>query len=384
MLFFSKTGEMVQSFLENRVMVSPLTKQRILIVDDTPANIALLGQSLQNKYEILVATNGLDAIRMAQKTPHPDLILLDIMMPGLDGYEVCEQLKKSLLTSKIPVIFVTAMGEYENEARGFEVGGVDYITKPISPVIVRARVQTHLALYDQNRELEKKAAERTREIVHTQEVTIYGMAVLAETRDNETGKHIMRTQYYVKALAEHLIATDRYCDYLNASRINLLFKSAPLHDIGKVGIVDSILLKPGKLTDEEFDEMKKHTTYGRDAIVKSEQALGRKSTTSFLTLAREIAYSHHEKWDGKGYPEGLSGEEIPLSGRLMAIADVYDALITKRVYKPAFPHEKAVAIITEGRGNHFDPVLVDAFVEIQERFREISLKYADSDDESYE
>lgn len=361
-------------------MAVPLTKQKILIVDDTPANINLLGQSLQNKYEILVATNGRDAIRLAQESPYPDLILLDIMMPGLDGYEVCDRLKKSVVTSKIPVIFVTAMGENENEARGFEVGGVDYITKPISPIIVRARVQTHLALYDQNRELEKKAAERTREIVHTQDVTIYGMAVLAETRDNETGKHIMRTQYYVKVLAEHLLKTSNYRDYLDVSRINLLFKSAPLHDIGKVGIADSILLKPGKLTDQEFDEMKNHTTYGRDAIVKSEQALGGKNTTTFLTLAREIAYSHHEKWNGQGYPEGLSGEAIPLSGRLMAIADVYDALITKRVYKPAFPHEKAVAIIIDGRGEHFDPNLVDAFIEIQDKFREIALKYADSDE----
>ncbi len=358
-------------------MAVPLTKQKILIVDDTPVNINLLGESLQDNYDLLVATNGHDAIRLAQESPTPDLILLDIMMPGLDGYEVCRRLKKSVITKKIPVIFVTAMGENENEAKGFEVGGVDYITKPISPIIVRARVQTHLALYDQNRELEKKAAERTREIVHTQEVTIYGMAVLAETRDNETGKHIMRTQHYVKALAECLMEKEKYRDYLDASRINLLFKSAPLHDIGKVGIADSILLKPGKLTDEEFTEMKKHTTYGRDAIVKSEQALGGKSTTTFLTLAREIAYSHHEKWNGEGYPEGLSGAEIPLSGRLMAVADVYDALISKRVYKAAFSHEKAVAIISEGRGTHFDPDLVDTFVKIQEVFRKIALKYAD-------
>ncbi len=362
-------------------MAVSLTKQKILIVDDIPANISLLGRALGESYEIIVATNGDDAIRLARLKPHPDLVLLDIMMPGIDGYEVCRILKESVLTSKIPVIFVTAMGDNEDEAKGFEVGGVDYITKPVIAAIVRARVQTHLALYDQNRELEKKVAERTREIVHTQEVTIYGMAVLAETRDNETGKHIMRTQHYVKALAEHLMARQKYSDFLDASRINLLFKSAPLHDIGKVGIADSILLKPGKLTDEEFDEMKNHTTYGRDAIVKSEQALGRKSTTSFLTLAREIAYTHHEKWNGQGYPEKLSGEKIPLSGRLMAIADVYDALISKRVYKAAFSHEKAVAIIVEGKGEHFDPDLVDAFVTIQETFRAIALKYADSDED---
>lgn len=362
-------------------MTLPLTKQKILIIDDTPANINLLGQSLQNKYDILVATNGHDGIRMAQKTPCPDLILLDIMMPGIDGYEVCERLKASVITSKIPVIFVTAMGETEDEAKGFQVGGVDYITKPISPAVVRARVETHLALYDQNRELEKKVAKRTREILYTQDVTIYGMAVLAETRDNETGKHIMRTQQYVKTLAECMMDKEKYRDYLSTSKIELLFKSAPLHDIGKVGIADSILLKPGKLTDEEFGEMKNHTIYGRDAIIKSEQALGKSSSTTFLTLAREIAYSHHEKWDGSGYPEGLSGEDIPVSGRLMAVADVYDALISARVYKPAFPHEKAVAIILEGRGKHFDPALVDAFIEVQDIFKEIAAKYADTTDD---
>lgn len=358
----------------------PLTKQKILIVDDTPANITLLGRFLSEHYELVIAINGKDAIRIAQTEPLPDLILLDIMMPGIDGYEVCSILKESVISNKIPIIFVTAKGENEDEAKGFEVGGVDYITKPISPLIVRARVKTHLALYDQNRVLEQKVIERTRELVHTQDVTIYGMAVLAETRDNETGQHIMRTQYYVKAMAEVLAKTPRYRDVLDSYQIDLMFKSAPLHDIGKVGIADSILLKPGKLTTEEFEEMKKHTTYGRDAIVKSEIALGSKDTTSFLTLASEIAYSHHEKWDGSGYPLGLSEEAIPLSGRLMAIADVYDALISKRVYKEAFSHEKSVAIIIDGKGSHFDPHLIDVFLEIQETFREIARVHTDTDE----
>ncbi|MBL4901551.1 MAG: two-component system response regulator [Desulfocapsa sp.] len=354
-----------------------LDKQKILIVDDTPGNIILLGKALQNRYNIIVATNGYDALRVAQESPCPDLILLDIVMHGLDGFEVCERLKNNAVTRKIPVIFVTAKGENENEARGFEVGGVDYITKPINPVLVRARVQTHLALYDQNRVLEERVRERTLEILHIQDVTIYSMAVLAETRDNETGKHIMRTQHYVRVLAEQLIKAGKYRDYLDAARINLLFKSAPLHDIGKVGIADSILLKPGKLTEEEFAVMKKHTSYGRDAIVKAEQEIGVGSSTTFLTMAREIAYTHHEKWNGQGYPEGICGDAIPLSGRLMAVADVYDALISKRVYKEAFSHEKAVAIIIDGRGEHFDPELVDAFIEEQEVFREIALKYSD-------
>lgn len=360
----------------------PLSKQKILIVDDTPANITLLGRFLSERYELVIATNGHDAIRIAQTEPLPELILLDIMMPGIDGYQVCSTLKESVISKKIPIIFVTAKGENEDEAKGFEVGGVDYITKPISPLIVRARVKTHLALYDQNRVLEHKVIERTRELVHTQDVTIYGMAVLAETRDNETGQHIMRTQFYVKALAEVLATTPEYRDVLDSDHIDLLFKSAPLHDIGKVGIADSILLKPGKLTTEEFEEMKKHTTYGRDAIVKSEVALGSKDTTSFLTLASEIAYSHHEKWDGSGYPQGLCGEDIPLAGRLMAIADVYDALISKRVYKDAFSHEKAVAIITDGKGSHFDPHLLEIFLEIQETFRQIAIEHTDHSEET--
>lgn len=360
-------------------MTKQLANQRIMIVDDAPANIALLGEALHEKYEISVATNGQDAIKIAQQAPFPDLILLDIMMPGLDGYEVCRRLKDSVISREIPIIFVTAKGEIEDEAMGFKVGGVDYITKPISPAIVRARVRTHLALYDQNRELAQKVDERTQEVAHTQDVTIHSMAVLAETRDNETGGHIMRTQHYVKALAEHLMTHKKFRNYLDSSRINLFFKSAPLHDIGKVGIADSILLKPGKLTDDEFNEMKKHTTYGRDAIVKSELALGSKNTTSFLRLAREIAYTHHEKWNGRGYPEGLSGDEIPLGGRLMALADVYDALISKRVYKPAFSHKEAVSVITEERGEHFDPDLVDGFLQIEERFKQIARKFADNE-----
>ncbi|MEN8190754.1 MAG: HD domain-containing phosphohydrolase, partial [Thermodesulfobacteriota bacterium] len=310
-------------------------------------------------------------------SPQPDLILLDVMMPDLDGYEVCQQLKDSVNTKKIPVIFVTALREYENEAKGFEVGGVDYITKPISPPVVRARVETHLALYDQNRVLEKKVQERTQEVLHTQDVTIYSLAVLAETRDKGTGAHIIRTQNYVKTMAEHLLSTGHYRDILDTTLVNVLFKSAALHDIGKVGIADSILLKPDKLTNDEFEEMKRHTIYGSEAIKKSQEALGKQTSTTFLTIAREIALSHHEKWDGSGYPYGLSGTDIPLSGRIMAIADVYDALITQRVYKPAFTHDEAAAIIMGGRGDHFDPDLVDAFATIQSTFMAIALQYAD-------
>ncbi len=366
-------------------MDEDLTRQRILIVDDTPENIDVLADVLSD-YKKSVATNGEKALKIVASKNRPDLILLDIMMPGMDGYEVIKILKADEKTRKIPVIFLTAMTAEGDETKGLELGAVDYITKPISAPVVRARVKTHLTLKlaqefleNQNEILEQKVQERTKELALTQDAIIFSMAVMAEYRDPETGGHIKRTQSYVRALAEHLKGKGKFTDFLDDKTIELLFKSAPLHDIGKVGVPDSILLKPGKLTDEEFEEMKKHTTYGRDAIVAAEKKLG--GTSSFLFLAREIAYGHQEKWDGSGYPEGVKGVEIPISARLMAVADVYDALISKRVYKPPFPHSRAVAIISEGKGNHFDPDMTDAFLEIQEEFREIALEFADHDEE---
>jgi putative two-component system response regulator len=261
---------------------------------------------------------------------------------------------------------------------------VDYITKPISPPIVLARVKTHLALKasadflrDKNHFLEQEVARRTEEIRAIQDATILMMASLAETRDNETGNHILRTQHYVKALARHLRSHPRFASFLDEQTIELLFKSAPLHDIGKVGIPDRILLKPGTFEDSEFEVMKTHAALGRDAILQAERRLGR--TVPFLEIAKQIAFSHQEKWDGSGYPQGLAGDAIPIPARLMALADVYDALISRRVYKPAFPHEKAVEIIIEGKGKHFDPDTVDAFLAIQDEFREIAGRFADSD-----
>lgn len=362
-----------------------LRKQTVLAVDDVPENIEVLAEILGADYQVKVALNGERALKIAGSPEPPDLILLDVMMPEMDGYEVCRQLKASAATQKIPIIFVTARGEVHDETLGFAVGAVDYITKPVSPPIVRARVKTHLALYDQNRSLEERVKERTEELAYTQDVTIHGMAVLAETRDNETGGHIMRTQRYVRALAEHLMMHPKFRDTLDDDAIELLFKSAPLHDIGKVGIPDRILLKPGRLTPEEFEEMKQHTVYGREAIVRAEDALGGDRHISFLHFAREIAFAHHEKWDGSGYPLGLAGEGIPVSGRFMAVADVYDALISKRVYKPPFSHEKAVHIIAEGDGRvmprHFDPEVLAAFLQLEERFRGIALEFADFEEE---
>ena len=356
----------------------------VLVVDDTPDNLSLMGGLLRDHYHVKVANQGEKALKIAQGEQPPDLILLDIMMPGMDGYEVCRRLKANLHTRDIPVIFLTARADMEDERQGLALGAVDYITKPISPPILLARVATHLALKasadflrDKSAYLEREVALRTLEVQAIQDVTIMAMTSLAETRDNETGNHIRRTQLYVKALAEHLRDHPRFAHVLTDRMVDLLYKSAPLHDIGKIGIPDAILLKPGKLTVEEFEIMKTHTTLGRNAIEEAERRLGMR--VAFLSVSKEIAYSHQERWDGSGYPEGLMGDAIPVSARLMAVADVYDALISKRVYKPAFPHEQACATIVKGRGTHFDPDMVDAFVAIAQDFLRISLRYPDPD-----
>lgn len=363
--------------------MSECDKPTILVVDDEPINIMVLSDLLKTDYRIIAAKNAMQALSRVNGDSPPDLILLDVMMPGMDGFDVCRALKSEPRTAAIPVIFVTAMNEEVDETKGLSVGAVDYISKPISPPIVTARVKNHLALKkaqdalnQQNEILEEKVKLRTQYLAKTQDVTIYAMATLAETRDNETGNHIRRTQYYVKALAEEIAGQGLYISELTPDNIELLYKSAPLHDIGKVGIPDSILLKPGKLTDDEFEIMKTHASLGAEAIIEAEKELGNQET-SFLRYAREISACHHEKWNGRGYPLGLAGTDIPLSGRLMAVADVYDALISKRVYKPAFDHDKATEIIIEGRGVHFDPDIVDAFLRLEDRFKEIAAKFKD-------
>ncbi|NVI84117.1 two-component system response regulator [Janthinobacterium sp. BJB401] len=356
----------------------------ILVVDDTPDNLLLMANLLKDSYTVKAANNGEKALRIARDAPPPDLILLDIMMPGMTGHEVAQALQGDPATRDIPIIFLTAMASSEDETHGLELGAADYITKPISPPVVLARVRTQLKvkdaadfLRDKNEYLEQEVQRRTRELGAIQDVTIHAMASLAETRDNETGNHIRRTQHYVKVLAEHLSEHPRFRAFLDPDTIKLLFKSAPLHDIGKIGIPDRILLKPGRFEPEEFEIMKTHTTLGRDAIAHAEQQLG--MDVDFLRLAKEIAYSHQEKWDGSGYPEGLAGDAIPISARLMAVADVYDALISRRVYKEGMPHEKAVQIIAEGRGSHFDPDVCDAFLANLPAFQQIAARYADSD-----
>jgi putative two-component system response regulator len=357
----------------------------VLIVDDVPDNLMLMNELLQDRYEIKLANNGRNALRVAGQAPHPDLILLDVMMPEMDGYAVCRELQRNPLTAEIPVIFLTARNQPEDEVRGFEAGALDYISKPINPVTLQSRVSTHLQwkasremLKDQNKHLAYLVRERTSELEQMQDAIILAMASLAEMRDNETGFHIRRTQLYVAAVARRLQRHPRFSAELSDENIALIYKSAALHDIGKVGVPDHILLKPGKLTVDEFERMKLHTLYGRNTILEVEKYIG--SSNAFLRYAREIAYSHQEKWDGSGYPEGLSGNDIPLSARLMAVADVYDALISKRVYKDAMSHERALQIMSAGRGTHFDPDILDAVMAIQDEFRAIAVKYQDADE----
>lgn len=356
----------------------------ILIVDDAPECLTQMYGLLKDSYRVLVANSGERALQLAMGEAPPDLVLLDVMLPGMGGYEVCRRLRADARTTDIPVIFLTGRGEGEEEQAGFDAGAADYVVKPISPPIVLARLQTHMRLKAAADFLRDKAAflqaeveRRTREVQVIQDVTIMMMAALAETRDHETGNHLRRTQNYVRALAVELRNHPRYRAELDDETVELLYKSAPLHDIGKVGISDHILLKPGPLTPDEFEIMKTHTVMGRDAIASAERLLD--GPSNFLRLAREIAHSHQEKWDGSGYPEGYKGEQIPLSARLMAVADVYDALISRRVYKPPFPHEQALAMIKEGSGRHFDPDVVNAFLQIADQFQQIALLYADAD-----
>jgi len=362
---------------------APAPRRTVLVVDDTPDNLTLLADLLKDDYKVKLANGGAKALKLAVAQPQPDLILLDLMMPEMDGYEVLRQLKADPSTADIPVIFLTAKAEVEDERLGLSLGAVDYIHKPISPPIVLVRVRNQLAvsearrvLQDRNAVLDALVKERTREVELMRDATIHAMASLAETRDNETGNHLRRTQHYVAALARALQDHPRFRDVLTPANIELLYKSAPLHDIGKVGVPDHILLKAGKLDPEEFEVMKLHTVYGRDAIREVERYVGH--SDGFLVFAREIACSHQERWDGSGYPEGLAGDEIPVSARLMAVADVYDALISRRVYKPAFSHEKAMDILRKGRGTHFDPDVLDALLAIEDEFRAIAGRFADA------
>jgi putative two-component system response regulator len=335
--------------------------QTILIVDDTPENIDLLTEVLSPYFRIKVALNGEKALKIAANDPKLDLILLDIMMPGINGYEVCQRLKRNSETHRIPIIFVTALSEMEDERKGLELGAVDYITKPISPAIVLARVRTHLALYDQTRELERMVALRTAELQTTRLQIIRRLGRAAEFKDNETGNHVIRMSHYARLTAQAM--------GMGAAAVEILFHAAPMHDVGKIGIPDNILLKPGKLDEVEWEVMRQHPAMGARILGNHKDEL--------LQAAGSVALTHHEKWDGTGYPHGLVGAEIPIFGRIVAIADVFDALTSVRPYKKAWTVEAALQMIEEGAGKHFDPGLITPFHAALPEILKIKERYAE-------
>lgn len=317
----------------------------VLVVDDIVENIDILTGLLKADYHIKAATNGKTALAVAQKTL-PDLILLDIMMPEMDGYEVCTALKKNPVTKSIPVIFVTAKDQAVDEVSGFETGAVDYINKPINPAITKARIKTHIALSDQKKALEIEVKEKTQEINETRLEIIRKLGRAAEYKDNDTGLHVERMSRYTYLIAKAY--------GLNEHLSELLLNASPMHDIGKIGVPDTILKKPGNLNAEEWLLMAEHTRIGGHIIGESK--------TELLTMAKIVAEQHHEKWNGKGYPQQLNNTEINLFARLTAIADVFDALTSKRPYKEAWAVEDSVAFIKKEKGGHFDPKGVDAFM----------------------
>ncbi len=360
-------------------------KPSVLIVDDSPDNLSLMTGLLISHYTVKTATVSAHVMKIAI-TEQPDVILLDIMMPDLDGYEVCRRLKADSLTREIPVIFLTSSTDPESEQLGMSVGAVDYITRPLTPAILMSRVKAHFmvaasakTMRINNDYLELEVSKRTRQMAALQKVTILALASLAETRDSETGNHLKRTQQYMELLCKYLRGRPIFRDFLSTERIQYMIECAPLHDIGKVGIPDRILLNPGRYSAAEFAIMKTHPTLGRDAIAKAQANAPQDG--EFFEIAKQIIYSHHEKWDGSGYPQGLAEEEIPIPARLMALADVYDALISRRVYKPGMSHEKVVQIIMDGRGKHFDPDVVDAFLSLSDDFQAITTRFADTDED---
>lgn len=400
----------------------------ILVVDDEPLNLAVMARLLNPHYRVLGARSGPSALALLAGGELPDLILLDVMMPEMDGHAVLARLREDARTCAIPVVFVTALSDEVNEEQGFALGAVDYIGKPIKPAIVLARVRTHLALKQaqdrlntQNQWLETELARRIRESQLAQDLTLCAMAELAETRDSDTGNHILRTQSYIRALGRQLQQQGRYRDELDDAQLDRIVKAAPMHDIGKIGIPDRILLKPARLDVDEFEIMKTHAQIGGQAIDQAVRkavamhaaeadgpvagasgagaagAAGRQGgpgtpgaapagadaaeppdAVRFLEVARTIATHHHERWDGLGYPDGLAGEGIPLPARLMALADVFDALTTRRVYKEAWTLDDTLGYISAQAGRQFDPALVEALLAIRGEFASIMSRLADA------
>lgn len=355
-------------------------RQRIMLVDDSITNLTIGRNALIHLYDVYTIPSGEKLFMMLERVV-PDLILLDVEMPGMTGYDVIRRLKKDEATARIPVIFLTAKNDDGSEIEGLSLGAIDYITKPFSAPLLQKRIETNLlterqriALEAYNNNLQQMVEEKTQAVTALQNAVLRTMAELVECRDDVTGSHIERTQRYLKILVDKMLEKNVYMQEIGQWDINLLLQSAQLHDVGKIQIKDSILMKPGRLTAEEFEIMKSHTVFGEQIIDRISRSAAEED---FLTHARIFAAAHHERWDGTGYPRGLAGLDIPLQGRMMAIADVYDALISERPYKTAYSHENSVDIIAEGAGTHFDPVLAGLFAEAEDEFRHVAETFKD-------
>ncbi len=350
--------------------MSDQKKPKIMVVDDNVTNLSIARKALANDYTVVLIKDGAMALAEIANI-NPDLILLDVEMPGLSGFEVIEKLKNGLPEPycNIPVIFLTAKDDGDSEYHGLNLGAIDYVIKPFSPILLKKRVELHLKLHNYSTNLENIVHEKTASIKELQYAIVLTLSEMVEKRDNTTGGHIVRTSQYLKVFLNHLIAQAAYPEQLNGIDVELYANASQMHDVGKISISDQLLLKEGKLTDAEFELMKKHTSFGSD-IIKS--AIHNVQDVAFLEIAEVFASSHHEKWNGAGYPLGLQGEEIPLGGRMMAIVDAYDAIISERPYKQAKTHEQAVEIIQKDSGSHFDPYLVDYFLAVADQFKQIS------------
>jgi putative two-component system response regulator len=353
-------------------MTRPKTKPLLLIVDGAADHLHQLSHLLEDKYLVRGVADGDAALAMAGQLPRPDLILVDVVR---DGFAVCRRLRGNPDTASIPLIAMIERGQPDLESAAFAEGACDVVARPLVPELLRARIATHLQLREARAKVLRQRVQLN-ELLQMADAAAWAIASLAEWRDEEDPSHLRRIQHIVLALARKLQGNPRFADELVEPHIALLFKAAPLHDIGKVRIPDAILLKPGRLTPEEFEVMKQHTTHGRDAIAGVERELG--FSNAFLRFAREITYSHQERYDGSGYPQGLAGDAIPVSARLVAVADVYDALVSQRVYRPAFTHETAIELIRQGSGEQFDPDVVDALLAAEEEVMQIAARYQDA------
>ena len=370
--------------MENEKPIKRPEDTTILVVDDKEENTQLLELVIgESGYNVITAPGGDEALFIlhGEKSENIDLVITDIIMPDVSGLELTQKIKGEESTRHIPVILLTASkADYKDIAKGLELGADDFLLKPVNPVALMARARSLLRvkhLYDKlsdtNKHLEELVEERTDQALSARDAALIGFAKLAEYRDPETGQHLDRIQRYAVALAKNLLENGIYSDKIDKDFIHQVGLSSALHDIGKVGIPDAVLLKRGRLTEDEFEVMKEHTTIGGDTLATAQRR--EKGGDGFLTMGKEIAYYHHEKWNGEGYPKGLSGDQIPLSARIMAVADVYDALVTRRVYKDAFTHEKAYGIVCDESGKSFDPAIVDSFKSLEQVFLAIKAKY---------